>query len=55
MLKKTRERFESLENSLAALNVKAGTKNLGLNAVCNIIAGTTGLEALSALNQKNGT
>jgi hypothetical protein len=40
---------------LAALNAKAGTKNLELDAVCNSIAGTTGLSALSALNQKNGT
>jgi hypothetical protein len=39
---------------LAALNAKAGTKNLELDAVCNSIAGTTGLSALSALNQKAG-
>lgn len=39
---------------LKALNDKAGTKNLGLNAVCNSIAGTTGLSALGALNQKAG-
>ena len=40
---------------LKALNDKAGTSNLGLDAVCNVIAGTKGLSALNALNQKNGT
>jgi hypothetical protein len=32
-----------------ALNIKAGTTQLGLNLVCNVLAGTTGLEAPLAL------
>ena len=30
---------------LGALNYKAGTSGLGLNAVCNLLAGTTGLDS----------
>jgi len=30
---------------LGALNYKAGTSGLGLNAVCNVLAGTTNLDS----------
>jgi hypothetical protein len=33
---------------LGALNYKAGTSGLGLNEVCNLLAGTTNLEADAA-------
>lgn len=39
---------------LVALNIKAGTTGQGLNAVCNIIAGTHGMEAQQALAIKAG-
>ena len=38
-----------LGDTLAALNVKAGTVGLGYNRVCNVLASTTGLDALGAL------
>lgn len=34
---------------VGALNAKAGTVGLGINLVCNTLAGTTGLEAQLAL------
>jgi hypothetical protein len=40
---------------VGALNIKNGTTNpaqfKGLNAVCNALAGTTGLEAVTALRE----
>jgi hypothetical protein len=33
---------------LRSLNIKAGTNGLGLNAVCNVLAGTTNLDAVGA-------
>lgn len=39
---------------LAALNYKNGTTGLGLNAVCNALAGTSGLEAPAAMRAYAG-
>lgn len=39
---------------LKALNDKAGTTGLGLDKVCNVIASTTGLSAVDALNHAAG-